>query len=181
VTRLRDAVGQRLTSILDATAGARLQVYRLEADTHELTAPETPGESAPVSDAEKPHVFVAMPYSNQMEDVFHYGIQGAVHACGYLCERLDHTVFVGGILDRIKQRIETAAVVVADLTGGNPNVCLEIGYAWGKARPTVLLADSMTELFFDVQGHRCLRYASIRDLQAILTQELTALKASGVI
>jgi hypothetical protein len=38
---------------------------------------------------QKPHIFVAMPFSDQYTDRFHYGIQGAVSAAGYLCEGAD--------------------------------------------------------------------------------------------
>lgn len=39
--------------------------------------------------AGKPSIFVAMPFAQEMDDVFHYGIQGAVNAAGFLCERAD--------------------------------------------------------------------------------------------
>lgn len=125
----------------------------------------------------KPHVFVAMPLSDAKSDHYHYGIQGAVHAAGFLCERVDLTAFTGDVLERIKERIETAEMVVADLSGGNPNVYLEVGYAWGKGVPTVLIADDADELRFDVQGQRCIPYTTIRDLESKLTAELTQLRA----
>jgi hypothetical protein len=88
----------------------------------------------------KPHVFVAMPFAEEMEDVYIFGIQGPANVSGYLCERVDMASFTGDILGRIKDRIETASLVIADITGGNANVYLEIGYAWGKDRPTLLVA-----------------------------------------
>jgi hypothetical protein len=88
---------------------------------------------------DKPHVFVAMPFDPAMDDVYHYGIQRVVHERGWLCERLDQTAFTGDVVERIKVRIRTAKVVIAGLTGANPNVYLEVGYAWGVGRPTVFL------------------------------------------
>src|SRR5205823_6518412 len=41
----------------------------------------------------KPHVFVAMPFAPEFDDHFHYGIQQAVNAAGYLCERADLAAF----------------------------------------------------------------------------------------
>lgn len=70
-----------------------------------------------------------MTEEKDMDDVFYYGIQQPVRATGFLCERADQEAFLGDILDRVKQKIETAAVVIAELTGANPNVYLEIGYA----------------------------------------------------
>lgn len=123
----------------------------------------------------KPHVFVAMPFAKDLEDVFVFGIQGPVNAAGYLCERVDMTTFTGDILDRIKSRIETATLVVADLTGANANVYLEVGYAWGKQRPTLLLAKKGDDLKFDVRGQRCIVYENIVDLSKKLQTDLAVL------
>jgi hypothetical protein len=128
-------------------------------------------ETGVESDA-KPYIFVAMPFSEEMDDIYFYGIQRPVHAAGYLCERVDLTPFTGAILERIKSRIETATLVIADLTGANPNVYLEVGYAWGKNRPTILLVRNGEELKFDVRGQRCIIYRKILDLEKALEHEL---------
>jgi hypothetical protein len=121
------------------------------------------------SDAKK-HVFVAMPYNEQMQDVYEFGICEPVNAAGCLCERCDRSVFTGDVLDRIKTRISSATVVVADVTGANPNVYLEVGYAWGKGVPTLLVAKNGEELLFDVRTHRCIYYTNISDLRRQLSQ-----------
>jgi hypothetical protein len=77
----------------------------------------------------KAHVFVAMPFSEEFDDVYHYGIQGAVNKSGALCERADLSAFTGDVLCWIRDRIRTASLVIADLTSANPNVYLEVGYA----------------------------------------------------
>jgi hypothetical protein len=123
----------------------------------------------------KPYIFVAMPFLESMDDVFYYGIQGAVKAAGYLCERADLGSFAGDIMDWVKQKISHASLVVADLTGANPNVYLEIGYAWGCGRPTVLVVRDVEQLKFDVKGQRCLIYKSIKHLEESLSKELKAL------
>lgn len=128
--------------------------------------------------ASKPRVFVAMPFSKGMEDVFYFGIQNPVRELGYICERVDQEAFTGDILQQVRSRIEDADIVIADLTGKNPNVYLEVGYAWGKSRPTVLLIKNTEELPFDVRGQRCLIYETIRDLELRLTNELKNLNAS---
>jgi hypothetical protein len=102
-----------------------------------------------------------MPFSTHLEDVFYFGIQQPVHASGFLCERMDHVSFAGGIVEWIMHKIETASAVVAELSGSNPNVYPEVGYAWAKERPTILLAPSLDELVFDVKGQRCLVYNGI--------------------
>lgn len=125
--------------------------------------------------AEKPHVFVAMPFSEEMTDLFYYGIQNPVNQAGFLCERIDVKSFTGDILQRIKSRIESATYIVAEITHPNPNVFLEVGYAWGCGRPTILIMRDSEQLPFDIPGQRCLVYRTIRDLEKILSEELKGL------
>jgi hypothetical protein len=113
----------------------------------------------------KKHVFVAMPYNDDMEDVYEFGIREPVNDAGCLCERCDRDIFTGDILDRIKGRIATASVVVADMTGSNPNVYLEVGYAWGKGIPTLLVAREGEDLKFDVKTQKCIYYKNISHLR----------------
>jgi hypothetical protein len=120
----------------------------------------------------KLHVFVAMPFAPEMDDVFHYGIQAAVNAAGLLCERADLSPFIGDVLSWVKHRVSSATLVVADLSSANPNVYLEVGYAWGCQVPTVLLAREGTVLPFDARGQRCLLYKSIRNIEEWLRDEL---------
>ncbi len=85
-------------------------------------------------------------------------------------------------MQRVRERIEQAAVVIAELTGANANVYLEVGYAWGCKRPTILLISEEKDLMFDVKGYRCLAYkSSIRSLEQMLEKELNGLIAKGTI
>ncbi len=134
--------------------------------------PEARLRAAGYSSDSKSHVFVAMPFDESMDDVYHYGISGAVRGAGFLCERADERAFTGEVLARVKERITTSTLVVADLSTANPNVYLEVGYAWGCGIPTVFIVRDANELKFDVQGQRCLVYKSIKDLERMLHKEL---------
>lgn len=131
---------------------------------------------AGIHSEDKPLIFVAMPFDKKMDDVFHYGIRNAVNSAGFLCERADEVVFTGDILELIKRRISKASLVIADLTASNPNVYLEVGYAWGRGIPTILLAQDAQELKFDVKGQKCIIYSGIRELEEKLSKELLSLK-----
>ena len=136
-------------------------------------------QSAGNSSPSKPYVFVAMPFADDMDDVFHYGISNAVNGAGFLCERADQSSFTGDVLDWVKNRIASASLVVADLSNANPNVYLEVGYAWGCGKPTVLLVRQTEHLKFDVRGQRCLVYKSIKSLEEMLKKELVSLPVQG--
>ena len=64
-------------------------------------------------------------------------------------------------------------MIIADVTGANPNVYLEIGYAWGLGRPTMLIAHSADELKFDLKTQRCYVYRSIKELEQQVKGMLT--------
>ena len=66
-------------------------------------------------------------------------------------------------------------MVIADLSTANPNVYLEVGYAWGCGKPTILAVRQAEDLKFDVSGQRCLIYRSIKSLEELLRQELNGL------
>lgn len=168
-TRMRQALEAGLAGTTGVT---RLEsgAFRVQRSAAFQLAPAMASAGQP--SPEKPHAFIAMPFLAELDDVFHYGIQGPVKAAGLLCERVDQVAFDGLIIERIRARIETAKVVIADLSTANPNVYLEVGYAWGRGKPTILLVRDVKELRFDVQAHRCVVYRSIRELETLLAQEL---------
>jgi hypothetical protein len=170
VGRLRRALQQashqsRDLSVWEAERGWLVQLEGpaglAGASAQELS--ELPGTAS----ERKPHIFVAMPLADKFSDLFEYGIQRPVRDLGFLCERVDQDVFTGDILERIKAQIETSTAIIAVLTGANPNVYLEVGYAWGKGRPTILVTEDDPR--FDLQGQRYLRYRRIKDVEDLLT------------
>ena len=132
------------------------------------------------SDA-KSHVFVAMPFTSEFDDAYHFGIQNPVRTAGFVCERADLATFVGDVMQWIQNRIRTSSLVIADLTDANPNVYLEVGYAWGCGVPVVLLTQDTTHLKFDLQNQKCLVYGSIQQLEEKLCAELENLRANDAI
>jgi hypothetical protein len=134
---------------------------------------------------EVPHVFVAMAFDEELDDVFYFGIQRPIIAAGLLCDRVDKAAhFRGDIVDRIKDKIDTAVLVIADLTKGKPNVFFEAGYAQGRGLEPLLLIcrselDGGRQLQFDVRTNRCVIYDDIPHLQELLARELSQFVSSG--
>lgn len=127
----------------------------------------------------KTQLFVAMPFAVEFDDEWN-AIQEATHPNGILPRRIDQSSFVGDIATELKRRIEDYDGLIGLLSGANPNVFLEIGYAWARGKPTILLAKKGQELPFDVRGQRCLVYAGIYDLREKLRLEIAQLKTDGV-
>ena len=67
----------------------------------------------------------------------------------------------GVIVEDVKKEIREADVVIAILTGQNPNVFYELGIALETAaRPAILIVGSDDDVPFDVRPHRYLTYNS---------------------
>lgn len=112
----------------------------------------------------KPRIFVATPLADDFEEVYHSGIKQAVddlnreEDADVLCERIVDDSFTGSITEEIREKIESASLVVADMTNANPNVYLEVGYAWGSGTPTLQIVRDTDDLEFDVDSHNTLTY-----------------------
>lgn len=94
-----------------------------------------------------------MPFDNRFDDIYKFGIKGAADDVGAYAERIDEQIFSEGILDRIFNQISKADVIVADMTGRNPNVFYEVGYAHALGKTVILLTQNADDIPFDLK-HR---------------------------
>lgn len=126
-------------------------------------------------------LFAAMPFNESFLDQWELAMQPAAHDNSVVIERLDHTHFTGDIVSEIRTRIQRSAAVVALLDAHNPNVFLEVGYAWGVQKPTILLLHDEQEPPFDVKNQRLIRYSRVGQLKVLLTKEIQGLLANATI
>lgn len=121
----------------------------------------------------KPFAFVVMPFDSDFDDVYQLGIKPAAEAAGYYCERLDEQIFDETMLARIYNQIGKADIVIGDMTGRNPNVFYEIGYAHALNKRTVLLTKETSDIPFDLTHHFHIVYkGKINNLNQQLTERL---------
>ena len=99
-----------------------------------------------------------MPFDDTFSDIYKFGIKGAAEDAGAYAERIDEQIFTEGILDRIFTQISKADVVVADMTGRNPNVFYEVGYAHALGKVTLLLTQAVADIPFDLRHLRFVPY-----------------------
>ena len=121
----------------------------------------------------KPFIFVLMPFDAQFNDTYKFGIKGAAEDVGAYAERIDEQIFTEGILERIFNQISKADVIVADMTGRNPNVFYEVGYAHALGKVVLLLTQNVDDIPFDLKHRPHIVYAGkIETLREKLTEKL---------
>lgn len=120
-------------------------------------------------------IFVLMPFNKDYEDLYLYGIRGAVEKAGFVCRRADEIEHNSDIIDEILYQIDEASVLVAEMTDKNPNVCYEVGIAHGKKKEVILIARQGSDIPFDLKGKNHILYENIRDLEEKLTRRLNAI------
>jgi hypothetical protein len=129
----------------------------------------------------KVRMFVAMPFKDDYVDEYDIAITEATQYANIVCERLDKQAYVGDVVMQIRKQIEAANGLLALLNDANPNVYLEIGYAWAKKKPIVLMARKDQQLPFDIRGQKYIIYDNISDLRTKLKAELRSLNENGVL
>lgn len=92
-----------------------------------------------------------MPFTEDFEDVYRLGIKEACTNVGAYCERVDEQIFNERILDRIYNQMAKADLIIADMTGRNPNVFYEVGYAHALGKLTILLTQNADDIPFDLK------------------------------
>ncbi len=70
--------------------------------------------------------FVIMPFDSRLDRLYDLAIKPAVKSENLECIRADKISGAGNILADIVEHIHKAKVVIADLTGNNPNVFYEL-------------------------------------------------------
>jgi hypothetical protein len=123
-----------------------------------------------------PYVFVLMPFSDEFRDIYDLGIKSTAEKLGMRCERVDEIEFNDTILAQIYDGIQRSDLVIADMTGRNPNVFYEVGYAHALSRDVVLLTQKSEDIPFDLKGHNHIIYGkSITTLKERLEKRLLVL------
>lgn len=113
----------------------------------------------PTTSDAKQKIFAAMPLAEKYDDVFFVAMRYAADEIGAVCERIDNEEFAGDIIREIKNRIRRSAVVIGDLSGSNPNVLYEVGYAQGIDIPTIHICSTpLSKLPFDVKPWNTIQY-----------------------
>jgi hypothetical protein len=114
-------------------------------------------KSAHISEGDS--CFVMMPFADPIGSYYTKIYEPAIEKTGLRPRRADDDIFaVGKIMDQVWSGISNAKVLVAELTGRNPNVFYELGLAHALRKPVVLVASNEIDVPFDVRHIRVIYY-----------------------
>ncbi|WP_415063738.1 hypothetical protein [Bdellovibrio sp.] len=141
--------------IIDATEHTRnLGEERREEKTNTLIKLE---KSVKVAAGDS--CFVVMSFAKPIGDYYEKIYQVAIKNSGLQAVRADSEIFgAGKIIDQIWSGINHAKVLIANLTGRNPNVFYELGLAHALGKPVVLVCSNENDVPFDLKHIRVIYY-----------------------
>jgi hypothetical protein len=115
-----------------------------------------------------PLCFVVMPFRAELNFFYLYLRHHLQENHGLRVERGDHRILTVPLLDKIREQILESKVIIADITGRNPNVFYELGLAHAYEKPVILLTqDSAEDIPTDIRHLEFIRYDLGRDEEVL--------------
>jgi nucleoside 2-deoxyribosyltransferase len=143
------------------------------------------------SENRKSFIFVLMPFDRRkFLNIYILGIKGACEEAGCICERVDEQYVSGNkiILHQVFEQIEKADIIIADMSGLNPNVFYEVGFAHAYKKDMILLTQNDDEIPFDLKPFQYETYSAdnipelkeklIKKVKWIISKKLSEKKLS---
>lgn len=116
--------------------------------------------------------FVIMPFGSDFNDVYKLGIKATAKECDVDAKRLDDDFFDTNMVEEIYKKINDADFIIADMTGRNPNVFYEVGYADAKNKLILLLTQNVNDIPFDFKQRLHIEYSDVSSLKEKLKNKI---------
>ena len=113
-----------------------------------------------------------MQFDDDLDTVYHDLIRSPLEDRGHTVNRADDISKDQSILRTIVHGIKDADLIIADLTGRNPNVYYELGVAHDMRKPTLHIVQDYDDLAFDVRPFNAIRYSTRYNEANKLTDEI---------
>lgn len=113
---------------------------------------------APSQGARPTDCFVLLPLSEPFVTIYRDLVLPAVEKLDMTCQNAAEIFGPGHIVSDVRYLIGEASIVVAELTGRNPNVFYELGIAHALGKPVVQLTQNIEDVPFDIRHLRTLPY-----------------------
>jgi hypothetical protein len=125
--------------------------------------------------------FVAMSFSESMNEAWTEGFAPAIKAAGYRPFRIDKKDYSGGISDEMIAEIRKSRFLVADYTEQRQSVYFEAGYAMALPIPVIQTCRDIEigKLHFDIRHINTLPWNKPRDLVDALPKRIIVVVGTG--
>ena len=102
--------------------------------------------------------FVISPFGGWFDSYYSAILQPAIEAANLTPCRADDLYRPSSIIHDIWRFVSQATVLLADLTGKNPNVLYELGLAHAIGKPVVMITQDLDDVPFDLRNLRVITY-----------------------
>jgi len=102
--------------------------------------------------------FVLMPFGDWFDRYYKEIYSAAIKDAGFEPMRADGIFNTGAVMEQIWTQINDADVLLAELTGKNPNVFYELGLAHARRKPVVFVSGNLDDVPFDLRHLRVVLY-----------------------
>lgn len=174
---------QPMSEILEELSRMRGAITDLTSKFHEATMQRAVAASI-LGDVELQQeedlCFVLMPFKGDvLQEVYEVHIKPTVERVGLQCRRADDILGPTPIMEDIWKGINSARVVLAELTGQSPNVFYELGLCHAIGKDAILMAQDINWVLFDVRHRRTIVYTptprGCKQLEEVLGETLEAM------
>lgn len=112
-----------------------------------------------VNKVDSKSIFVLMPFEEQFQTIYYNAIKPVVEALGYSVSKADEDLRTGTIIEQIQDSIRDSLLIIADVSGKNPNVFYELGFAHGLNREVLIITQNEDDIPFDISHIRHFKYS----------------------
>jgi len=127
---------------------------------------------------ESRQAFIAMSFSEEMDQIYEKALCPAVKSAGYDPYRIDKTEHNEKICDLIIYEVKRSRFLIADITNHKKGVYFEAGYALGLGIPVIWCCknneDELKNMHFDTRQYNHILWNDIDDLKDRLEKRIKA-------
>ncbi|MEN2414220.1 hypothetical protein [Flavobacterium mesophilum] len=125
-------------------------------------------------------VFMLTPFNDQYRSDFKT-VREVCNNLNLNCIRGDEEYVPNDIFGHILKQIVKSRLIIANITGRNPNVLYELGVAHTLNKPTLIIAKNFNEIPFDLNNKRIVIYENDRDLKLKIERSILDMLISKII
>ncbi|MDY3788621.1 hypothetical protein [Bacteroides fluxus] len=125
-------------------------------------------------------VFLLTPFHKDFKETTD-NIRNVCGSIGLKCIKGDEDYIEGNILKYIVEKMMSARIIIANISGRNPNVLYELGIAHAIGKPTILISkmEDLKNIPFDIQSNQLVLYRDYNELNEKLIKSLSQILISA--